>query len=222
VNTTIFEEDETDSDWLLHLSCSKCKNEWAICMQCKKFKNKMNTNRMICIHRSTSHKRCKRKNNNDDTNIDKNKIQKTDDLISSITMDIIDTDINKTVTINEINLENNLNDDIVKLDETNENNKKNNETDIIQQSSEFEYDVTIGSSVGDEHTLENNTELDNNIVIDNNDETTVTENSVNDDNINNNLNKIIPITLFKEIQESQKIKSMVSICKFVLLLFVFT
>ena len=77
VNTTIFEVDQSDdSDWLMHLSCSSCKSEWAICMKCNKFKNKMTTNRMIGIHRSTCHgKSKKRKQENDEMNINDKKKQ---------------------------------------------------------------------------------------------------------------------------------------------------
>jgi hypothetical protein len=182
----------------------------------------MLTNRMICIHRSAAHKNSKRKKKNDDNDINKTKIQKTDDITSSMENDVIETNIITTVTTNETNKEKIINNRIRIIKEINENFFNNEVTDNIQQYSQFEYDVTIGSSAGGEYSLEKNTIFDNNIDIGNNDETTVTEVSINNDNNNMILNKIIPTTLFKVIDDSKKIKSMVSICFFVLLLFEFT
>jgi hypothetical protein len=176
---------------------------------------------MICIHHSTCHgKTKKRKKINDEININDTKIQKTDDIITSNTIDDTKTNNITTVITSEIIATDTLNDQIIKFDENLviENNKNpiNNEValycnnDNVQQSSQFEYDITIGSSDGDEHTLDNNTILDNNIDIGINDETTVTENSIDDDRNIISTNKIIPVTLFKELHDALKIKSMVS------------
>ena len=59
--TTKYEHDKTDTDWLLHLSCSVCKNTWSICTLCSKHKVKMITNRMISLHRSTYHGKTKKR-----------------------------------------------------------------------------------------------------------------------------------------------------------------
>lgn len=275
ISTTLFEEDKSDdSDWLLHLSCSVCKSEWAICRVCNKFKNKMTSNRMIGIHRSTCHGKTKKRkqehiemNNNDK----KNKSNNNDDIETANIQQLdVQHDVNiEMAKIGQVALlcAQSINDNIetakhnqiallcaqsitkiVPNDTTNplakasldmanimiNNNKimmalKNDhpalfpddDGDYVVTSSQLEYDVTVGSSVGDENTVEiindNNILVENNIAHSKNDETTVTE---ADSVINDNLftkeyiskdNSMVSFNLVKDIQDSLKIKSLVSL-----------
>jgi hypothetical protein len=128
-----------------------------------------------------------------------------------------------------------MNHELVKLaNELLDNNKQANgqpsdtyettiyfESDQILPTSQFEYDITIGSSVGDDKTVEkidsDKTINETNIEIGNNDETTVTENSINYENdIGNSndaiiINKITPVNLMNNFKEAMKIKSIVSL-----------
>jgi hypothetical protein len=242
VNTTLFEPDETEPDWLMHLSCTVCKNEWAICSKCNNFKIKMNTNRMISIHRSTYHgKKNNRIRKINDTAINDNKKQKKEESTTKNTINEMINDNDTTPTIsNENNIVINKCAELVKA--TNELFDSKNreaslqsngqpsdikeltiffENDDIIASSQLEYDITVGSSVGDEHTVElivnNKTINETNIDMCNNDETTVTENSINYDNVNSTStevaisNKILPVNLFHNFQDTIKIKSIVSL-----------
>lgn len=243
VNSTTFEHDVNEPDWLMHLSCTVCKNEWAVCIICNNFKVKMNTNRMISIHRSTYHgKKNNRIRKNKDTAINDNKKQKKEE--STTKNNIKDTIDGNDTTPTTSNANNNLRNQCeVMVNLANELfDKKNNETimqsngqpsditeltvffenDDIITSSQMEYDITIGSSVGDEHTVEiienNKTNDETNIDIGNNDETTVTENSINYENENGDniidavvINKIQPVNLFNNLQDAMKIKSIVSL-----------
>jgi hypothetical protein len=243
VNTTLFEPDETEPDWLMHLSCNVCRNEWAICTKCNNFKIKMNTNRMISIHRSTYHgKKNNRIRKNNDTGINDNKKQKIEE--STTTINTTNEMINDNDTTPTISNANNIliNKYVELVKATNELFDSKNKEAIMQSngqpsdikevtiffenddiitSSQIEYDITIGSSVGDEHTVElienNKTINETNIDIGNNDETTVTENSNTFDNVNSTFtdvavnNKILPVNLFNNFKDAMKIKSIVSL-----------
>jgi hypothetical protein len=206
VFTTLYEKDEKDPEWLMHLECTVCKSYWAICTVCNNFKIRMNNNRMISIHRSTYHG----KNNNRIrkpiiVTLNDNKKQKLEETTPTTTNDMIDG--NNTTLISS-------NDD---------NNLKNyiEESDDILPSSQIEYDITIGSSVGDDKTVEiidsDKTINETNIEIGNNDETTVTEKSINYENDNGNatnaiiINRYTPVNLFNNLKEAMKIKSIVSL-----------
>lgn len=232
-NTTVFEHDKKEPDWLMHLSCKVCKNEWAICIACNNFKIKLNNNRMISIHRSTYHgkknKRIRKQVDNklndkkkqkieeSTTNIDDAKIEddkKREEIISNElekNVKILNEELGKVLTVANVLLPLGTNERTIYF-----------EGDDILASSQIEYDVTIGTSVGDDYTLEIN---DNNLIINetnieisNNDETTVTENSINCENVDDDVTatgvitkKMSPINLFNNLQDAMKIKCVVSL-----------
>lgn len=232
-NTTVFEHDKNEHDWLMHLSCKVCKNEWAICIACNNFKIKLVNNRMISIHRSTYHgKKNNRIRKQTDYTLNDNKKRKIEEPTTKIDDDTIQ-DKKKRAEIISNELEKNtkiLNDELGKVMEvanillplgTNERTIYFEVDDVIG-SSQIEYDVTIGSSVGGEYTLEinDNNEIINNTNIKdgNNDETTVTENSTQCDNDNDNgfvtvdnINSdMTTVHFLKNLQDAKKIKSIVS------------
>jgi hypothetical protein len=65
-NTTTWEVDK-DNDWLMRLTCSRCKSQWAICNACNKFKVMMKSKTQINMHRNTHHSsKAKLKRSNED------------------------------------------------------------------------------------------------------------------------------------------------------------
>jgi hypothetical protein len=240
VFTTLYEKDETDPEWLMHLECTVCKSYWAICTVCNNFKIRMNNNRMISIHRSTYHG----KNNNRIrkpiiVTLNDNKKQKLEETTPTTTNDMIDGNNTTPISSNDDNNLKNYNEEIIKLANEILDNKNNAimqangqpsdtfettiyfESDDILPSSQIEYDITIGSSVGDDKTVEiidsDKTINETNIEIGNNDETTVTEKSINYENDNGNatnaiiINRYTPVNLFNNLKEAMKIKSIVSL-----------
>ena len=169
----------------------------------------MNNNRMISIHCSTYHGKNNsriRKSNVVET-LNDNKKQKVEETTTDATIEMINGNSTNHVSSN--------NDDILKsMNRLAHEILKNNiqpdgkpsesfektiyfDNDGIHPSSQIEFDITIGSSVGDDGTVEiiNNdtTNNDNSIEIGNNDETTVTENSFNYNNDISNANNTIII-----------------------------
>ena len=188
VFTTIHERDKIDTDWLLHLSCSVCKQTWSICTLCNKLKVKMITNRMISLHRSTYHGKTKKrlKKDSEHTTIN-NKKQKVEGNIEDVTGKNTNTD-DVTGTINEYK------------------KKCDDNVNMYIDSSQLEYDITIGSSVDDQQTVEN----DGNIITDKN---IMIDNKLNDDNDKNfDDNNIMSMyNKLKEEEEAFKIASIVSV-----------
>ena len=179
VFTTIHERDKIDTDWLLHLSCSVCKNTWSICTLCNKLKVKMITNCMISLHRSTYHGKTKKRIKKDSEHTTINyKRQKGEGNIDDVT---------GAITEYKNNCDDNVN--------------------MYIASSQLEYDITIGSSVDDQQTVE--IINDGNII---NDKNIMIDNKFNDDNDKNftDNNIMSMYNKLKEEEEAFKIASIVS------------
>lgn len=234
--TTMFEHDVKEPEWLMHLECTVCKNYWAICIVCNNFKIRMNNNRMISIHRSTYHGKnnSRIRKSNVVEKLNENKKQKLEVTTTDATIEMVDGNNTKQITTDDDNNLKMMHQEIVKLPNVLlDNNKQANgqqsdtfetiyfDNDLILPSSQVEYDITIGSSVGDDRTVEiiNSDQIINetNIGMGNNDETTVTEKSINNDkdigNFNNAIiiDRITPVNLFNNLKDAMKIKSIVSL-----------